>query len=187
MSGSEGKVLRQKIEQLPPWEVQHLFPLPRSIWSCCRFLVCLVLFRKVWCSPYLSGSGNTLMKNPAASLNLPFHTVPQSLLLTPSTTFHCRQLRPTSVTILSTVSEEARCLLLPLAMVLGTSFLTSGGPWAHSWSILKICPQVSLFLRGRGNLAVKWQQTPFYCNFRMKRQTVPSPSLNCSLESEKCL
>lgn len=73
------------------------FPLSRSIWSCCRLLVCLVLLSKAR-SPYLSWSGNTLVKNLAASLNLLLHTVPESLLLTPCTTSHCGQLRPTSAT-----------------------------------------------------------------------------------------
>lgn len=46
MSDSEGKVLWREIEQLPPREVRRLFPLSRSIWSCCRLPVCLVLFSK---------------------------------------------------------------------------------------------------------------------------------------------
>lgn len=60
MSDSEGKVLWQEIEPLPPWEVRHLFPLSRSIRSCCRLLVCLMLFSKAR-SSYVSGPGNTLV------------------------------------------------------------------------------------------------------------------------------
>lgn len=57
MSDSEGKVLWQEIERLPPWEVQRLFPLSRSIWSCCRLPACLVLFSK---APLLSQGQGTL-------------------------------------------------------------------------------------------------------------------------------
>lgn len=176
MSDSEGKVLWQEIEQLLPWEIWHPFLLSRSIWSCCWLLVCLMLFSKVH-SSYLSGLGNTLVKNPAVSLNLPFHTFAESFLITACTSFHCRHVTPTPVTILSTVFEETHCLVLPLVAVLGTLFLTARGPLAQSRAIVKICPKVSSFLRGRGNLPIKWKQTPICCNFRMKRQTVSSPLL----------
>lgn len=44
MSDSEGKVLRQEIKELPPWEVQHLLPLSRSSQDCYQLPVCLMLF-----------------------------------------------------------------------------------------------------------------------------------------------
>ena len=124
MSDNEGKVLWQEIEPLPPWEAQHLFLLSRSIWSCCRLLVYLMLFSKVH-FPYLSASGSSLVKKLAASLNLPFHTVSKNLPLTPCTTFRCRKLRPTSATILPTGSEEAYYLLLPLDLLQGPWHLIS--------------------------------------------------------------
>lgn len=82
-------------------------------------------------SSYVSGSGNTLVtvkkKKLAASLNLAFHTVAESLL-TPCSTFHSRQLKTTPVIILPTVAEEAHGLVLPLVVVFGTLFLTARGP-----------------------------------------------------------
>lgn len=169
MSDREGKVLWWEIEQLLPWEVHHPFSLSRSIWGCCQHLVCLVLFSKVD-SPYLLGSGNTLLRNLAASLNLHFHTVVTNLL-TPCATFHGRQLRLTQghsspwfwrITLLE--SQSSSCLRSC------SLHLTS-----YSWRFITAVQvhfkelSTSLTVPVWGIWPIKWQWNLICCNFRMER------------------